>query len=539
MPDPRQLWLRDHFRIMTLAAHFPDLGLARRSGVNTFMVGGGDEPERLLNAGFDGVLFPLSTAVRPDILDRWLEQVQVWTATYDPDHRRSAIKVADEADDENAFGVYSQAADKLRGMGTFLFTNLSGDVSDPAFGYKSIEHLVKILNIGVDVVMVNQYLIRDWPPGFDFDAQLHNFFVSMNVARVEGILKGTPCFYWASTFRGFVGRYPFGDGFFGSAQVPNDSWLRWPVFVALTMGFQGIGWWPYDFEPGRTKNMNLANDLVGPKSDTEVKEGGRVVDPDETFSKLFVRVLNSEHFPSRLFSYFQQLNVEVTNIGKSLVLLKTVPDGLFYVSGDRTNIGSIPPGPGLRRYFTPHNTSPPFFFKTITIETPGHRGGLLGIFRDDRGTPYFMLMNLKQDGRSVDDAVHFTVELDTQHLDPSQFEDGVHLERLGRETGAVELVRLTKRPERPDALEITIPGGTGDLFKWADKSKRCLDRVLPWPADQVYPEDLYASSGKDLYKCDVRRSTGQPSWSATTRAAWPKRRSVSSRGSRCPPSATG
>jgi hypothetical protein len=472
---------------MSICANIPDVELAFQSGINMFYLDGPPE-ELIFNLSRDQLGRPHFGAVLynrrgfrrddetgnviPELIPVWCDEVDNWTVTHDDRaHENSAIKVADEVDDESLFPFYRQVAERLRGFGTFVFTNVCGELEerlpgDRGFLVQSIEHLKKILALGLDFVIVDQYLRRGRFP-FDFDAQVHNFFVTLNTARMEGIKQGTPCFYWAAVDEhvDVAGRTLLGGVPFGSAQVINDSWLRWPIFVALTLGYQGIGWFPYD-DQGRSE-------LVG-----------RLTDPDVQLCKFFIHLRRETatsdlvHTPSRLFPHLARINKEVAHLGKALCRIDT--DELFYLSGGQTDIGTIPPGPGIQRFFTLTEPKPPFYFKSITIETPGHKGGLLGLFTDQAQTPYFMLMNLKQDGRSAEDAVHFTVELDTSKLDPhhrARFRDGVHLERLGRETGAIELVRLTQRPGRLDCLEITIPGATGDLFKWADD--RLFAHLLP------------------------------------------------------------
>ena len=83
--------------------------------------------------------------------------------------------------------------------------------------------------------------------------------------------------------------------------------------------------------------------------------------------------------------------------------------------------------------------------------------GLLGQFTDDHGGEYFMLTNLAQgpEMSAKEGEVTFHVK----------FADGAAaLYRLNRYTGKSEKVMNAGGRE----LAVTLPGGTGDLFKWGD-----------------------------------------------------------------------
>ena len=92
---------------------------------------------------------------------------------------------------------------------------------------------------------------------------------------------------------------------------------------------------------------------------------------------------------------------------------------------------------------------------TVMGEGAGHNG-LVGFFRDDAADAYFMVVNLRHgEGLAAADAP-LAITL--------QFAPSVErVARLSRETGAVEML-----PVPDGTLTLTLPGGTGDLFKTDD-----------------------------------------------------------------------
>jgi hypothetical protein len=446
---------------MTEAQGFPDLDLLAKCGINFVMTEGGASPEKALEAGFNSVLYndggigdqPLEDTVR----ESWITDVKNIIFGLDRGHYATAVKIADEVglgpgrtreqtnEILNSMLVdYAKIADALKGYGTFIVSAACGDKVG-----LGIDRLKRILNLGLDAVVIDQYIIRTI--GDKLEDQIADFFQVLNTARVEGIMKGVVCLYWTAVYRGFE----------RDSQSPNDSFLRWPIFVALCMGFHGIGWWNWD------NNEKFS----------DIREDGRIDDPDSFFNQSIVRLTRAggsrlRSYPTRLFSHVARINLEVSHLGAALRLLET--ERLFYLP-DKS--GAVPPGPGMEVFSVDKVSGPPFFIKSVGLHTaPGHtepKGGLLAFFKDpDTGTPYFMLMNLKQEEGSIPDAVHFAVSFDTTAAScHGDLETLVNLERVGRETGAVELVVLTRadHPENFDSLQITIPGGTAELFKWADR----------------------------------------------------------------------
>ena len=108
--------------------------------------------------------------------------------------------------------------------------------------------------------------------------------------------------------------------------------------------------------------------------------------------------------------------------------------------------------------------------KDITFQKAGATSeGLLGLFRDDAGGSYFMLTNLRHSrmGSARETTLRFTI-----HFEP----EVKRVCRLSRATGEVDAL-----PVVDGRLRLTLPGGTGDLFKVPDAEFPGLWGVL----DQV------------------------------------------------------
>ena len=88
----------------------------------------------------------------------------------------------------------------------------------------------------------------------------------------------------------------------------------------------------------------------------------------------------------------------------------------------------------------------------VTEHGPG-RDALIGFFEDDDNQNYFMLVNLWHGpgAPASDKTTTFKI-----HLAP-----GINqIKRLSRETGQVDILNATD-----GVIFVTLPGGTGDLFK--------------------------------------------------------------------------
>ena len=234
------------------------------------------------------------------------------------------------------------------------------------------------------------------------------WYQSLWLIRSAALKAGVPYWAWMSTWD-----HPAESGY--NVRLPSESDYRMNVFSVLTYGFTGIA--------------------------------------DFTYCGIHKRdILMPDGTPSPLFKPAAQVHREISNIGKSLRFLTS------------THIACIPS--------SEQNTIPTFLKKwapgagdddritSIGVVEPGEhvsgKKGLIGYFRDDDGDKYFMLTNLFQRAETAAKDCALTFQIT---FDPSTKE----VYRLSRQTGHVERLEITDSQE---GLHITLPGGTGDLFKY-------------------------------------------------------------------------
>ncbi|HAA49810.1 MAG TPA: hypothetical protein DCE43_08825 [Planctomycetaceae bacterium] len=197
-------------------------------------------------------------------------------------------------------------------------------------------------------------------------------------------------------------------------RMPSESDIRMQVFAHLASGFTGIGYFTYE-------------DQQGP-----------------------AMVSNSTRQRRPIYYHVSRLNQEVINVGRALRFLKSTD--VRYVAGPGNRVPTAAtawqPGAGgnklIRSISIKGATSKPIEWRDV----------LVGFFKDDHGGDYFMLTNLWH-GEGVSSARRsMTVTL---KLHPGVTTIG----RLSRETGKAELLSV-----KGDELEVTLPGGTGELLRF-------------------------------------------------------------------------
>ena len=193
-------------------------------------------------------------------------------------------------------------------------------------------------------------------------------------------------------------------------RYPSESELRMHVYTHLAAGYTGIAYYTYDYE--QTPAMvDLQNNL------------------------------------QPLYYYAQKLNREVANLGQVLKLLTSTD--VRYITSSRGVLAE-----GLLRWA--RGAGDEMRIKDIIIE-PGKvlKEALIGFFRDDDKASYFMIVNLNHGpGLSAQTAakkISLVVEPESV------------LYRINRFTGKTEPVKL-----KDGVLDLTLPGGTGALFKFGD-----------------------------------------------------------------------
>jgi len=201
----------------------------------------------------------------------------------------------------------------------------------------------------------------------------------------------------------------------GWAYFPSESDLRMQVFSSLAYGFTGIAYFLYD--------------------------GGLVTEHGRR---------------SRLYDVAARVNKEVLNLGQALRFLTSVE--VLYVPGSHLKDNRVVPNrPPLGvKVYTPRAGTE--FLRDVSIAGKGiGRDVLIGLFRDDRGGWYVMPVNLHRQKDKNANAMKMTVTL-------TLADSAKNVGHLSRATGRAELI-----PVKKGKLEVTLPGGTGELFKIGDK----------------------------------------------------------------------
>ena len=270
-----------------------------------------------------------------------------------------------------------------------------------------------------DVLMADVYPF--WvPEKLDPKWYLKNkYFLMLAALRKAGLKHHLP--YWI-----FVQAYEST----GRCRLPSESDVRMQVYSSLAFGFTGIAYFTYDW--GRDEDRSL---------------------------------LDHKFLRTRLYHDVTKLNSEVSNIGKTLRFL-TSTDVRYVLAEGVKGGGSLLLAPkGLSPFY--HKSRVAKLLREITVrDAVRGQDGLVGFFEDDRGGQYFMIVNLRH-GEDVS-ADQATMAL-TLQIAPSVTKVG----RLSRATGEPELLI----PEN-GRIQIALPGGTGDLFKFGDADFVGLDQPL-------------------------------------------------------------
>ena len=256
----------------------------------------------------------------------------------------------------------------------------------------------------IRIVRPDVLMLDQYPFAKDGDTTPFFFWTIANV-REEAMRARIP--YWI-----FVQAYETKGG----KRLPSESDLRMQTFVSLAYGYTGIAYFTYC--PTWPRAM--------------LDKGGK---------------------PNYLYHAAKSLNREVVNVGQALRFLTS--QRIYYVPGRHRKGRKLLPNTmsAFNSSWQPRDGRS-YRIRNIVVEDEGpERDALVGYFTDDRGQKYFMLVNLWHDmGASAAERM-LTV---TVH-----FDHGVQrVARLSRQTGRGELMQL-----KGGRMTVTLPGGTGDLFR--------------------------------------------------------------------------
>ena len=279
--------------------------------------------------------------------------------------------------------------------------------SHPTKYYKDFVALVK-----PDVFMMDIYPFRNGLPGKNdtYADMQEDYFRTMGDIRRESLDAGIPLWVFIQSF---------GES---NWRVPSKSEMTMHVYSSLAYGVTGIAYFTFDHYGG-----GLINCL------------GDNTDPGTVTS---------------LYHEAKRINPQIANLGKTLRFLTSTD--VRYIPGKEVVKGcevynSTPDGIDTFREWASKEV------KAVRIDSPGKgKNGMIGFFKDDKGKKYFMLVNLWCEPGAAVDACTLKMTL---KLKPSIKK----VARLSRDTGKPEVLAV-----KDGVLEITLPGGTGDLFKIDD-----------------------------------------------------------------------
>ena len=217
-----------------------------------------------------------------------------------------------------------------------------------------------------------------------------------------------------------------------SGWFPSESQIRMQLFSLMTAGYKGVNYFRYEAWSSPPWNM--------------------IVDTSDN--------------PNPHYYHIAGAAPEAKNLAKSLLFLDS--EEVWFV-------------PGRVQNAAPDNlpawgTGQAFDTRILNVAVPGssiYENGLLGFFTDEYGEVYFMVTNANQRSNlsAANTSLSFTLT----------FDNSINgLKRLNRTTGQEEAVALTNH-----ILNLTLPGGTGDLFKFTNTGKGFVG--ISEPACTVHP----------------------------------------------------
>lgn len=260
-----------------------------------------------------------------------------------------------------------------------------------------------------DVMMFDIYPLQDG------GGTSNMYWLNLQIVREASLEAGIP--YWL-----FVQSY-----LHRNRRLPSDSDNRLQLFAPLTFGYTGIAYFTYDgsfttgfLERGKTKTDVFAH---APAANRELLNVAGPVRFLTSTQVRFIKATDSSPVPQGLLAWDKYTDSEP--LFKQITI-------------DAPADASAPPEDAA----------------SYLVDAP-YVGGLIGYFRDDDGQKYFMLTNTWHSRTATASQRPLTFRL---RLDPTV----TRVQRLSRLTGKVE--RIAVDPEA--GLVVTLPGGTGDLFKF-------------------------------------------------------------------------
>lgn len=281
-----------------------------------------------------------------------------------------------------------------------------------------------VATIQPDVLMHDQYPVM--PGGLD----RNQHFANVTHYRNKGIEHDLPNFAYIQSFQ-FAPEH-------GDNRLPSESQLRTMLFSYLAAGYKGFAYFKFG-------NTSTALSMA-------------LLDPDSN--------------PGPLYAPAAAANAEVLELGNALRFLESTD--LRFIPGSTS-----PQAPtGLADWAPSAGSDPHILDISVGSATPNQgagKDGLIGFFSEDGGDQYFMLTNLYEGNELSSAAASLEFVL--------SFTEGIDaIYRLNRLNGVPERVDLSQ-----GILELTLPGGTGDLFKY---DNGYFPGILPGDSDLDGDVDL-------------------------------------------------
>lgn len=279
-----------------------------------------------------------------------------------------------------------------------------------------------ITNIKPDAFVYGFY---PWEGATNATDKIRAHLDNMQTARLKSIEHDLPVFAFIQSFSDLNNPDQSIDN---NNRLPSGSELRTELFLKLSAGFKGFSYYLFDLEH-----------------------------QSDRFEQALI---NRDGNPTSLYEQAKQANAEVLVLGQSLRYLRST--SWRYISG------GVSVTPNTIPAWTPAAGSGRIADIDILGAPALRKDAMIGYFQDDAGEEYFMLVNmrygagLEPDQLPVSFTITFTEDVDT-------------IWRLNRLDGLIEEIALINH-----AFTFTLPGGTGDLFKFDNSN--FVGVVIPEPA---------------------------------------------------------
>ena len=296
----------------------------------------------------------------------------------------------------------------------------SGARGIPRYDYEYTDYVEDFIHLAKpDIVMFDIY------PFQGKGGVANVYFLNLQIVREASLKARLP--YWV-----FVQSYVSKRE---NRRLPSESDNRLQLFSALTFGYTGMSYFVYDGHFPRLNGQGLL----------EAGEKSPMFDPAARAHRELLNIGG----PIRFLTSERVLFIKAT--GGS-----PVPQGLL--AYDKHHQPGSRWFNGISIDLPETIPNPPEDQATKWADAP-YLGGLLGLFRDDHGQPYFMLTNTWHGGSATAEQRELTFHV---KFDP----EIKSVQRLNRITGKPEVLAVD-----PEAgLTVKLPGGTGDLFKFGSDS---------------------------------------------------------------------